>query len=138
MIDKLWFKYILTLMRQCYFSYIASHARAWYFLLLISMVFVLFMYTTISSSEPKAQVRCYDRKLYVVCRRCCIFFSFLSSSEPLRQFQPNFVQHILEWEEFKFVQMKDSSLFQEEIMENNENSINYFFLFSNLTLLYQF
>ena len=36
--------------------------------------------------------------------------------EPLGQFQPNLAEIILECGELKFVQMKDSSFFQEEII----------------------
>ena len=44
------------------------------------------------------------------------FSPFLSSSQqPLSQFQPNLVQSILEWREFKFVQMKGRVFSQGEI-----------------------
>ena len=47
----------------------------------------------------------------------CNLFTFSSSSpEPLGQFQPNMAQSILEWREFKFVQLKGPALFQGEII----------------------
>ena len=43
-------------------------------------------------------------------------FKKSSSQEPLSQFQPNLAQSILGWRGFKFVQMKDQTLLQGEII----------------------
>ena len=51
-------------------------------------------------------------------------FTFSSSPEPLGLFQPNLVQSILWWREFKFVQMKDTAFFQVEIMTKEWKYIN--------------
>ena len=46
-----------------------------------------------------------------------------SSPKPMGQFQPNLVQSILGWREFKFVRMKDHALLQGEIIKKKRKFI---------------
>ena len=55
----------------------------------------------------------------------CIRDRFSTSyPEPLDKFQPNLAQSILGWRGFKFVQMKDPTLFQGEIITKKQKYID--------------
>ena len=81
------------------------HAILYHHTVLILRLFSRFLLLScsctffISSPKLKAQVSFSDHSLSVVkrgcCSRCCKFFIFSSSPEPLGQFQPDFVQSIL-------------------------------------------
>ena len=58
------------------------------------------------------------------CCRCSKLFTFSASSpEPLSQFNLNLVQSILRWWGFKFVQMKDHTLFEGEVITQKQKYI---------------
>ena len=77
-------------------------------------------YLVLSSPEPKARLSFSYQNLSVVLRRRCRcrkLFTFNSfSPEPLGQFQPNLVQSIFGYMEFKYVQIKGPALYQGEII----------------------
>ena len=56
----------------------------------------------------------------VITKQQKYFEEILKSSyrEHLAQFQRNFAQNILGWRKFKFIQMKDHTFFQWDILES--------------------
>ena len=75
-----------------------------------------------NSSEIKTQVSFSDHLLSVVCPCTCLkIFTFLISSEPLGQIQPNFDQIILGLFAFKFLRMKSHTLFKWKIKATNKH-----------------
>ena len=64
---------------------------------------------------------------YLYLKKCQINEFFLkSSSELLRQFQPNLAQTILKWRGDMFLQKKDHAPLQGEIFLNSENTLTEF------------
>lgn len=71
--------------------------------------------------------------LLFVCLFVCVC-CFHISPEPRDQFQSILIQSILGWSGFKFIQMKETTLLQEKVIQHNSPQNTYKYEISNTTL----